>query len=150
MADTMQKITAAPMALNYQGTRYELTPLSLADIAQVKDFLKKYIMTEAEKTVAAMTEVGAPPEHITEVWREATVAVQKPMTSNFLKEPEPLVEFVYLSLRRKHSQVTNEFVRVMLEDNKVLQQIVDLTDRLNAVEAAAKNSSRTVRTKKKK
>ena len=83
MTDVLKKLTAAPRAFTFKGERYELSPLSLRDLAQLKDFVKRNILQEAKKDATLMAEVGAPPEHITELWREASEACKKPLESSF-------------------------------------------------------------------
>lgn len=139
MADVLDKLTAAPRTFMYQGQRYELSPLSITDVTQMKAFIKRYIMRQAQAQVAMMLEVSAPPELIAEVWRDAAQTCKKPLEADCMQDAECALEFMYMSLRKRQPTITVQQVAVMLEDTDVQAELLRETSELNSVEREIKN-----------
>ena len=137
--DALSKLTAAPRAFTWKGERYELSPLSLTELAMAKDFVRKFIMDEAKRCAAVMTDAGAPAEHIAELWREASVAFKDPLNSSFMNDAVPVLEFMRLSLRKQHPKIAAADISAMFDDPDVLAEVMADVQSLNSVEANVKN-----------
>jgi hypothetical protein len=86
-----------------------------------------------------MQEAGAPEEHLKELWREAAIAFKAPLESSFMGEAEPMLEFMRLSLRRRHPGISESLVREIFSDVAVLSEIAESVRELNSVETDVKN-----------
>jgi len=138
--DSLSKLTASGVSFEFEGNRYEISPLSLIDLSRIKQFVREFIMQDAKKMAALMTEAGAPAEHITELWKEALAAAKKPLQSGFVQEPECLEEFFLLSLQRKNPDINSGTVKKMLSDPDILNQMIKTTKDLNEDEVEVKKT----------
>jgi len=135
--EVLAALTAAPIVLDVDGQRYEMSPLRIKELAQLKTMIRRYIKREAQETAVMMTEAGAPPEHVKELWREVENGLKHPLQDEWLQEPEPLLEMVLLSLRYKQPDITPEEVERLLSNEKVLEQFRGAAEELNATDVEA-------------
>lgn len=138
--DRLAKLTAAPIRIVFQGRAYDLSPLTLRDIAQLRQFVQGYIYREAQRLTDTMKSVGAPPEHVAQTWEEAREAARNPLASSFVHELDSIIETLYLCLRARHPDASRELASQMIADSTVFPQIADAIRQLNEPEEALKNS----------
>ena len=115
--DTTNIEVPAPMTLGYNGKTYILTPLGTRDLVEHANYLRDQYIEQAKKDLR-----GLPKEIAIDVFNKAKRYADKikPVTEQYIELAQTydgLVYQFYLSVRKKHADVSLELAAQILESN---------------------------------
>jgi hypothetical protein len=96
-------------------------------------------MEEAKRDAAALLEAGAPAECLKQLWDDAMRWYKNPLAAPCIEDEASMTEFIALSLRKRHPEVTLTIVQDMLSDPNLLAELSATAQGLNSVETDIKN-----------
>jgi len=140
MVDTLAALTAAPLSFDFEGKTYSVSPLTIQDLGALRLFTKRYISEQAAENAEMMAAAGAPQEHLAALWAEMRAALKNPLVDEWLGDVPVFREFMRLSLRRKHPDITSDELGRMLDDQAVYTMFLTWGTELNATQDEVKNA----------
>jgi hypothetical protein len=136
----LAKLSAAPAHVEHEGVSYTIAPLDLADIAQLKRFVRAYVISEAADLRGIIREAKGPPEHFAELDAEREAALARPLRSSFADDDLCVVEMFRLMLAHSKPDITRAQTEKILREGKIKEQLLAAASDLMAQEQALKNS----------
>lgn len=134
---TLSDLTKAPVTIDYKGTKYQLSPLSLKTKGLLDRWLEEYPILRVKRLLEASQ--GRMPDSVTEkMWDEA-YRQTNPMTEeggqfrkNLLLTAEGLCEILFHSLQPNHPEITRELVSDIIQAGS-LEQLQQKVDEVNLI-----------------
>lgn len=145
--DDLADLTAAPEIVQFDGQPYQVHPLDLARLAQLRCFARQVVRRKYQGALAAARQADAPAEHVSGLQAEMRAELAEPLSSDCAADPDVVAFGLWLRLQAggDDGQAPDfALCRRMLADPDARGQVFAAVRQLNAQQAeneeGAKNS----------
>ena len=114
--DDLAALTAAPVPFEWRGGTYRLSPMRMRDTAELSRFIVMEIKRQYRNFKAHLDACEAPREHYAQLKDELEAALARPLSSDFVTDPEPWAFRAWLMLKRCHPDLSIAAARQMVHD----------------------------------
>ena len=137
--EKLEALTGAPITLTYGEKEYELFPLGLTTMTQLRRWAKEQVVVLGKESIGMLKEAGAPEEVMKQAWKDIYAQMADPMASSAMESPDAIAYWVYLSIKKGDSSVTLELVQKLVEQRGI-KELMEKMMALNGITAKALES----------
>lgn len=149
MSET-KRVTAAPIPIVFDGKTYYMSPMRDIDYGEFEAWVQDQVIALAKRNLKGLPleQQNAMLEHAFDRANELTI--HSPDALSRMSTVEGAAKVTFLSLRKRHSEVTEEQVREWMTNPDTLSRALDKFDSVNALPKIVTKKRATQKTVRKK
>lgn len=147
------RTTAAPRTVKLKGKKYLISPLRDRDYGEFEAWVQDQVFDVAKRNLDGLNDTDRQELLKLAYNKASSITISSPESLRYMTSVDGAVKLLWLSLRREHSDLTEDDVADMLTDPETLEtamKAIEKSEKLGGGRKGAKGPPRPRKVKRKK